>query len=175
MTAGLKLQAQLKRDHTRRAITPQPHTEQAGRRRSCVSERPKSSLGRRFSRNAGQNHAREAEIRMVEYIKELDVKAHLHALGQRKPLGEVKVTPRKIGTTQRVAPEVPELTILGAVPTIARPSHRVHGRDKSIGVEPLNCARLCDTWNRFVFIKRDAGYNASELRPTAVYDAIFIG
>ena len=35
---------------------------------------------------------------MVEYIEELDVEAQLYALGQRKPLGQVEVTPRKIGT-----------------------------------------------------------------------------
>jgi hypothetical protein len=49
---------------------------------------------------------------------------------------------------QRVAAEVPESAILGAVASYARPSTRVRGRDKGIGIEPLNCARLCDTWNR---------------------------
>jgi hypothetical protein len=145
-----ELQASLKGDHARRAITAQTDTEQAGRRRGRGSNRAKPTLGSRTSRNARQHHARKREIRMVEYIEELDVEAHLHTLGHRKPLGEIEVTPRKIGTTQRVTAEVSELTILGSVGirvagVIAFSSARVHGRDKGIGVEPLNRARLCDT------------------------------
>src|SRR5208337_1406216 len=98
MTAGLKFQAQLKGNHSRRAITAQPDAEQAGRRRSRVSKRSKPSLGRRFPRNAGQHHARKAEIRMVEYIEELDVETQLHTLGQREPFRKVEITPGKIGT-----------------------------------------------------------------------------
>ncbi len=111
---------------------------------------------------------------MVEYIEELDVEPQLHVLGQGKPLREVEVTPRKIGTAQRVTPEVSELAILGAVASKACPSARIDGRDKGIGIEPLNCARLCDARNGIVFIERHAGNNACELRPAAVHNAISI-
>jgi hypothetical protein len=33
-----------------------------------------------------KNHARKREIRMVEYIEELDVESQFDALGQGKPL-----------------------------------------------------------------------------------------
>src|SRR5260370_16216055 len=124
--ASLELQAQLKRNHAGRAITTQTDAKQTGRRRSCRGKRSKSRLGRRLARNPSKNHARKCEIRMVEYIEELDVETHLHTLGQRKPLREVEVTPDEVGTAQRVAAEVPELTVLGTVAAKARPSTRVH-------------------------------------------------
>jgi hypothetical protein len=58
--------------------------------------------------------------------------------------------------------------------TKTRPSTRVHGRDKSIGIEPLTRSWLCDTGNGIVFIKRHAGNNACELRPTTVHNPISI-
>ena len=111
---------------------------------------------------------------MVEYIEELGVKPQLQLLGQGEQLRKVEVTPCKIGTAQRVTTEVPELTIPGAIASEACPGTRVNGRDKSIGIEPLNRARLCDTWNGIVFIERYARNNACELRSTAVHDAISI-
>ena len=64
---------------------------------------------------------------MIEYIEELDVEAHLHTLGQRKPLREIEVTPHKTGAAQRIAAQVPELTVLWAVTPVTRPGTRVHG------------------------------------------------
>ena len=125
------------REHARRAITAQTDAEQAGRRRSRGSKRPKPRLRRRLARNFSKNHARKCGIRTVEYIEELDVESHLHTLGQRKPLREVEVTPRKMGTPQRIAAKVPELTVLRTVATKARAGTRVHGRDKGIGIKPL--------------------------------------
>src|SRR5258707_2436391 len=75
--ASLELQAQLKRNHAGRAITTQTDAKQTGRRRSCRGKRSKSRLGRRLARNPSKNHARKCEIRMVEYIEELDVETHL--------------------------------------------------------------------------------------------------
>ena len=111
---------------------------------------------------------------MVEYIEELHVKPQLQMLGQGKQFRKVEVTPRKIGTAQRVAAEVPELAILRTVASEACSGARVHGRDKGIGIEPLNRTRLRDAWNRIVFIERHAGNNARELRAAAVHDAISI-
>src|ERR1700726_1913309 len=75
-----ELQAQLKRDHARCAITAQTNAEQASRRRSRVSKRTKPSLRGRLPRNASQHHARKAKIRMVEYVEKLDVKPELQLL-----------------------------------------------------------------------------------------------
>jgi hypothetical protein len=99
-----ELQAQLKRDHARRAITSQTDAEQAGRRRGRGSNRAKPnlgaarSIGASLSRNVGQHPAGKRKIRTVEYIEELDVEAQLHSLGHRKPLRKVEVTPHGIGT-----------------------------------------------------------------------------
>ena len=56
------------------AIATQTDAQQAGRRRSCVSERSKASLRGRLSRNAGQHHAWKPKVRMVEDIEELTFK-----------------------------------------------------------------------------------------------------
>src|ERR1700741_3081362 len=111
---------------------------------------------------------------MVEYVEELRVEAHLHALRQRKPFRKVEVAPGKIWTPQRVAAEISELTVPGAVTTKACTSTRVNRRGKSIRVEPLNRSRLGDTGNRFVLIERNTRNHAGELRPTAVDNAISI-
>jgi hypothetical protein len=52
---------------------------------------------------------------MIENIEKLHVEAHLRPLGQREPLREVEVTPGEIGSAERVAAEVSELTNLGSV------------------------------------------------------------
>src|SRR5208337_2033018 len=114
-----ELQASLKRDHSRTAIATQPDAQQAGRRRSCVRKRSKARLRGRTSWNAGLHHAGEAEIRMVEDIKELTLKPQLHMLGQGKPFCQVEVAPEKIRTAQGIAAEVSELAILRAVAAIA--------------------------------------------------------
>src|ERR1700751_2969874 len=111
---------------------------------------------------------------MVEYVEELRVEAHLQALRQRNPFRQVEVAPRKLWTPQRVAAEISELTIPGAVPTEACTSTRVNRRGKSIRVEPLNRSRLGDTGNRFMFIERNTRNHTGELRPTTVDNAISI-
>jgi len=111
-----ELQSSLKRDHAWTAIAAQSDAQQAGRRRSCVGRSPKSCLRGRLSWNAGQNHAREAKIRMVKDIKELAFYPELYMLGHREPFCEIKVIPDKIRPAQRVAAKVSELAMLGSSP-----------------------------------------------------------
>src|SRR5208283_5224898 len=87
----------------------------ACRWRRGVGKGAKTRLGGGFTWNSGENHAREPEIGMVKNIEKLDVEAHFCTLGQRKPLRHVEVAPDKIGTTQRIAAEGSELTILRTV------------------------------------------------------------
>ena len=145
--ANLKLKAQLKGDHARGAVTAEADAQQAGRRRGRVGEGAETCLRSGISRNAGEYHARKPEIRMVEHIEELDVEAQLPLLGQRKQFRDVEIAPRKIGTAQSVAAEISKLAIRGTVAAEACASARINRRDKSVGVEPLNGARLRDARN----------------------------
>src|SRR5271169_4318702 len=116
---GSELQPRLKGDHARTAIATQTDPQQAGWRRSGVSERSNASLRGRISWNASLRHAGKAKIRMVEDVKELTLNPQLHMLGQVKPFCQVEVTPGEIGTAQGIASEISELAILRAVAAIA--------------------------------------------------------
>src|SRR5580658_5592908 len=97
---GSELHPRLKCNHSWTAIATQTNAQQAGRRSSCVSERSKASLRGRLSRNTGQHHAWQPEVRVVEDIEKLTLKPQLHMLGQRKPFCQVKVAPEEIRTAQ---------------------------------------------------------------------------
>src|SRR5208282_800651 len=101
------------------------------------------------------HHAGEAEIWMVEDIKELTLKPQLYMLGQGKPFCQVEVTPEEIRTAQSITAEVSELAVLRAVAAIAGSGGHGHhlpvdidglrawidGRYKRIRIEPLNRAQ----------------------------------
>ena len=74
----------------------------AGWRRGGVSQRAKSSLRGSLSWNAGQQHAWESEIRMVEEIEELSLKSQLHMLRQGKPFRNVQIAPQEARAAQSV-------------------------------------------------------------------------
>ena len=112
---------------------------------------------------------------MIEYVEELRVEAQPHMLAKSNRFRQVEITPGEIRAAQRVTAEVPELTIRGTVAIEACASARVHGGDEGIRIEPLNRARLCDAWNRMVFVERYAGNNTRKLWTTAVHDAVSIG
>src|ERR1700691_139794 len=78
---GSKLQAQLKCDHSRRAVASQADAEQSCRGRRGVGDRSKSTLRRWLSWNSGQHHTGKRKIRVVEYIEELGIEPQLYALG----------------------------------------------------------------------------------------------
>ena len=65
---------------------------------------------------------------MVEDVEELDVEAQLPLLGQREPFREVEIAPGEIGAAQRVAAEVSELAIRGAVAAGACARAGIDGR-----------------------------------------------
>lgn len=97
-------------------------------------------------------------------------------LGQSKPFGEVEVAPEKFRAAQGIATEISELTIprrviwrINAVVTSARAG--VDSGHKGIGVQPLNAARLSETGNRVVLIKRYTGHDACELGASALHDS----
>ena len=105
MTAGLptnhrrvrsELHPRLEGDHSWTAIAAQTDAQQAGWRSSCVRECSKASLRGGLSRNACQHHAWQPKVRVVEDIKKLTLKPHLHMLGQRKPFCQVEVAPEEI-------------------------------------------------------------------------------
>ena len=79
---------------------------------------------------------------MVEDVEELGLYPELHTLGYRKPLRQIEVIPRKIGTTQGVATEVSELTVLWVIATGAPPSARINCGNKRGGIEPVENARF---------------------------------
>ena|ERR1700693_1565174 len=95
---------------------------------------------------------------MVEDIEELSVETQFYTLGYGKPFRQIKIAPGKVGTTERVAAEVAELTGLRTVAAIARTRAWIDGRDERIWVEPLHGARLGNAGNRLVLIER-AGSN----------------
>src|SRR6516164_3485211 len=76
-----EFQARLKSDHARRVVASQADAQQARGRRDRVGQRAEPGLGGWLSRNACKHHARKAEIRVVEGIKELSLQAKLCALG----------------------------------------------------------------------------------------------
>ena len=77
VVANSKLQARLKSNHTRGAVAAEADAEQAGGRCGRVSEGAETGLRFRLAGNAGQNHAGQSEIRMVEHGEELAVYAQL--------------------------------------------------------------------------------------------------
>ena len=95
--AASELDARLKRDHARRVVATQAHSEQSCRWRGGVSKRSKSRLSRRLPRNPRQHHAGESEIRVVKHIEKLSFQPQLGVLGQGEPLGKVEVIPDEIG------------------------------------------------------------------------------
>ena len=62
---------------------PKSDAEQAGWWGSGVGEGAEARLRRGLSRQAGQYHAGQAEVRMVEHVEELSFEPKLHMLGQR--------------------------------------------------------------------------------------------
>ena len=93
---------------------------------------------------------------------------------KRKPFCQIEVAPEEIGTAQGVAAEVAELAILRAVAAIALSRARIDGRHESIGIEPLERARLRDARDWIVLIERHAGNDAGELRSAALHDSISV-
>lgn len=106
---------------------------------------------------------------MVEDIEKLTLEAQLQMLGQGKPFGQVEVAPEKIGTAQRVATEVSELTGLSVVLVtprgIALPRARINGRDESIRIQPLQRSCLSDTRYGMMLIQRNSGTTPANSGP----------
>jgi hypothetical protein len=84
-------------------------------------------LGSGFARNAGQHHARQAKIRVIEEIEKLSIESQFHVLGHREPLGQVQVAPEEVGAAQSVAAEISELAVLMVVAPKAGSSCRIRG------------------------------------------------
>ena len=51
------------------------------------------------------------EVRVIEYVEELNIEAQFHALLHREPFGEVQVTPSEVRTAQGVASKISKLAI----------------------------------------------------------------
>ena len=74
----------------------------------------------KVSRNAGQHHAGQSEVRMVEEVEELRCQTCSFTRSvERKPFGDVEVAPEEVRAAQRVAAEVSELAILRGVAAVA--------------------------------------------------------
>src|SRR5579862_7210145 len=111
---------------------------------------------------------------MIEHIKELGFKPELYTLSQIERLRKVEVTPKEIRTAQSIASHISELTILQVVSAGASPRGGVDRGDESIGVEPLNRARLGHAGDRVVLVERYARNDTCELGSATLHDAIAI-
>src|ERR1035438_445874 len=110
---------------------------------------------------------------MVEDVEELGIESQLHSLGQRKPFGDVKIAPEKVGAAQCIATEVSELAVLRRVATVASSGSRVNRGDERIGIEPLNRAGLSNARNvAMAAIGIGSRHKARKLRSAALHDAI---
>jgi len=139
-----ELQPELQRDHSRTAIAAQAHSQQSGGGRRRVGERPKSRLCGRLSRNARVHIAGESEVWVIENVEELGVQAKSYLLANGEPFGHVKVAPEEVRTAKGIAAKRPELAVLETIAAVAVASAGIDRRYKSIGIEPLNRARLGD-------------------------------
>ena len=79
--ARLELEAQLEGDHAGGAVAAEAYAEEARWGRGGVGEGAEAGLGGGFAGDAGEDHAGQAEIWVIEHIEELDVEAQLHAFG----------------------------------------------------------------------------------------------
>jgi hypothetical protein len=102
MARSSELEPQLNSDHTGRIVAAQAGTEQPGRRRCGVVDRPKSRLCLWPAWNSG-NDGWQGEIRMVEYVEELTIHTQCKPIIHTEPLCDVEIAPRKVRTTQAVA------------------------------------------------------------------------
>lgn len=112
---------------------------------------------------------------MVEEVKELPVNPQFDALAEREILGQVEIAPGEVRSSQRVAPQVSELTILRGITAHASARAWIYSRYESIRVQPLFRARLRDPIDGIAFIGRHAGNPAGELGEVGiaqVYDSV---
>ena len=89
---------------------------------------------------------------MVEQVENLRIEPQFHLVIEWKPLGEVEIGPNEIRTANRVAPEISELAVTRSIAAKAGAGAGVYRRNESIGIQPLNCARLRNIRNRIVFV-----------------------
>lgn len=169
-----EFKARLKGDHARGAVASQADTQQPGRRSRGVGERAKSGLSRRIARNACIHVAGKTKVWMIEDVEELSVDPQSETLGQFEPLCEVKIAPDKGGAAQRIPAEIAELAICRVVSTYASARTGINGRNKRVGVEPLNCSRLGDAGNRIMIVKRHAWNHAGKLWAASIDDAVAV-
>ena len=79
-TEDSELEAQLKSDHTRCTVPAKADAEKASGWGSSIRERAKTGLRGGLSLYAGEDHAGQDEIRMIENVEELCVKTQLDSL-----------------------------------------------------------------------------------------------
>ena len=147
-----EFQASLERDHSRRTVAAQPHTQQAGRRRGRIRQGAEARLGRHLAGDPGINHGWQSEVRVIEKVEKLGVEPQLHLLGERKPLGQVEIAPHEVRAAQSIATEISELTMRRGVTVRACPGARIDGGTKSLRIQPLNGTRLGHARNRSVLV-----------------------
>ena len=68
---GLEFEAELEGDHAGSAVAAEADAEQASGGRGGVGDGTEAGLGGRFSGDAGEDHAGQAEIGMVEDVESL--------------------------------------------------------------------------------------------------------
>ena len=170
-----EFEAGLESDHAGRAIAAEAYAQQAGGGRGGGSESAETGLGGRVSRGAGEDHAGEREIGVVEDVEELGFEAQFHVLAEREELRQVEIAPHKVGAAEGVASQGAKLAGSRGVAAIARAGARIDRGHKRIGIEPLYGARLGDSRNSTVAIQRDARHNTGELGSASVHDSVSVG
>src|SRR5271165_3072118 len=147
LNSSSEFQPRLKGNHARTAVAAQSDPEQSSGRSGGIGQGAETSLCGRVAWNAGQRHAGETEVGMVEHVEELSVESQFHTLGDRKPFREVEITPEESGTAQRVAGEISELAGLRAIASVAGSGCGIDRRDERIWIEPLDGAGLSNSGN----------------------------
>src|ERR1700733_14897241 len=142
-----KLQTRLKRNHPRRIIAPQAHSEQPSGRRCCAGQRAKASLRRPVPGYPRNYHRGQAEVWVVEDVEELRIDAELHVVSDREPLSQIEIAPPEVRPPESVAPQIAELAGFRAVASHARARSGVDRRYESVRIEPLNGSGLRHTRN----------------------------
>src|SRR5579871_212471 len=111
---------------------------------------------------------------MIEKVECLSLKAKLNVFAQRKPFGQIKIGPYKIGAAQRVSSEIAELAILRVISAGTSSCAWVHSRDERVRIEPLHCPRRRHASNCLMLIEWNTGDHARKLRAAPLHNAVAV-
>src|SRR5580704_1343384 len=157
-----------KRDHADRGISANPASQKSGRRAHRRANGPEPCQRSQFTRYAcGRvpfwcKTDGVTEIRMVKDIVKLHIEAQRESFFNRKALHDIEIGPGKAGSPDRVATQVPVLTIRRTIRGETSVHAWIDDRLKCVGIEPLNCSGDRYTRDRRLVVKALTGYGVCE-------------